>query len=206
MSKQANLYVIAAPSGAGKTSLVRALVQRLTEIKISISHTTRKPRPGDVEGVDYFFTAREQFLSMVDHGDFLEYAEVYGHYYGTSRSWVLQQLAEGIDVILEIDWQGAQQIRHLIPSSISIFILPPSVETLEQRLVQRQQDDNQVISQRLAVAQSEIKHYQEFDYLIVNDEFEPALSDLECIIKAGRLRCQNQAVHELTLLQDLLRP
>ena len=204
MNKEANLIVIAAPSGAGKTSLVRALVQQVPNVKISVSFTTRPPRPGDTEGVDYCFVSQDQFLEKVEHHDFLEYAEVYGNYYGTSRSWVLEQLEAGIDVILEIDWQGAQQIHKLMPNSISIFIVPPSIEALEQRLLQRQQDDLQVIERRLDLARSEIAHYLEFDYLVVNDTFEHALSDLAHIVSTGRLRSQNQTVRYGKLLSGLL--
>ncbi len=205
MNKEANLIVIAAPSGAGKTSLVRALLQKISEIKISVSFTTRPPRPGDVEGVDYCFLTKEEFLQKVEHGDFLEYAEVYGHYYGTSRSWVLEQLEAGTDVVLEIDWQGAQQIHKLMPHALSIFIVPPLIETLEQRLVQRQQDDKEVIERRLDLARSEIAHYLEFNYLVVNDSFEHALTDLTRIIQAGRLRSQNQTIRHAKLLGGLLR-
>jgi len=204
LSNKANLYVIAAPSGAGKTSLVKALVQKLSHIKISVSSTTRPPRPNDVEGVDYCFISKESFDQKIHEGDFLEHAEVYGNYYGTSRSWVMQQLAEGNDVILEIDWQGAQQIRRWMPDSISIFILPPSIEILEQRLIQRQQDNESVIKKRLDLARSEIAHIDEFDYLVVNADFEKALDDLLHIVRAGRLRTVSQCERQAELLRGLL--
>ncbi|HYF98420.1 MAG TPA: guanylate kinase [Coxiellaceae bacterium] len=205
MNKEANLIVIAAPSGAGKTSLVRALVQQIPKIKISVSYTTREPRPGDQEGVDYCFVSQDEFLRKVKENDFLEHAQVYGQYYGTSRSWVLEQLEAGIDVILEIDWQGAQQIHRLMPHSTSIFIVPPSIATLRERLVQRQQDHPEVIEQRLDLARSEIAHYLEFDYLVVNDDFEHALEDLVHIIRAGRLKSQNQTIRHAKLLGSLLK-
>lgn len=205
MNKEANLYVIAAPSGGGKTSLVKELLQRVPGLRVSVSSTTRAARPADVEGVDYCFVSKEEFQRRVEHGDFLEHAEVHGHYYGTSASWVKQQLAVGTDVILEIDWQGAQQIQKLFPDSISIFIVPPSLKILEQRLVGRQQDDHEIIKKRLEVAQSEIAHYAEFDYLVVNDQFEVALADLIHIVSAARLRVRNQKLQEKELLEGLLR-
>lgn len=184
MSK-ANLYIIAAPSGAGKTSLVKALVQKMPNLKVSVSYTTRKPRPGDREGIDYHFIKSQEFEAMIQHNAFLEYAKVHGNYYGTSRAWIEQAISQGTSVILEIDWQGAQQIRQLMSDAIAIFILPPSVATLRERLIRRQQDEAEVINQRLDAAKSEIKHYEEFDYLVVNDHFDSALHDLEAIIQAN---------------------
>lgn len=205
MNKEATLYVIAAPSGGGKTSLVRELLQRVPGIKVSVSYTTRTARPADVEGVDYCFVSKEEFQRRVEHGDFLEHAEVHGNYYGTSASWVKQQVAAGTDVILEIDWQGVRQIKKLFPDAISIFIVPPSLKILEQRLVSRQQDHHEIIKKRLAVAQSEIAHYGEFDYLVVNDQFETAVADLIHIVSAARLRVRNQRVQEKELLEGLLK-
>ncbi len=198
------LYVIAAPSGAGKTSLVRALLQELPDLKVSVSHTTRSPRPGDREGVDYQFVSTEAFQSMILDKDFLEYAKVHSHYYGTSRSWVVEELSKGVDVILEIDWQGARQIRQMMDESVSIFILPPSISELEQRLIHRQQDTPEVIAKRLAAARSEIAHYAEFDYLIVNDHFGQALGDLQHIFCTHRLSTRRQKQLEAGRLSELL--
>lgn len=205
MSNLGTLYVIAAPSGAGKTSLVNALVKVNDNIKVSISHTTRPKRPGEQEGVDYYFVSKSEFEGMIAKHCFLEYAEVYGHYYGTSREWVEKQLQQDIDVILEIDWQGAQQVRKLYPASQSIFILPPSRQILKARLMDRNQDSEQVIEQRLAAADSDIAHYHEFDYLVVNNIFETALVDLQTILHANRLRQGRQAQKFKGLLSELLK-
>jgi len=187
LNSQGHLYVIAAPSGAGKTSLVRALVERLENIKISISYTTRPPRPADVDGRDYFFVSENVFQQMIAEGVFLEHAFVFGRHYGTSRHWVLHQLQQGTDVILEIDWQGAQQIRRLIPEARSIYILPPCLSVLQQRLLKRRQDSAEVIEGRMREAQNEIAHCQEFDYLLVNDVFDDALAELtEAVLKVRR--------------------
>lgn len=191
--------MIAAPSGTGKTSLVRALVNNINDLQISISYTTRPPRPGDVHGKDYYFVTSLEFSQMVESNDFLEHATIYHHNYGTSREWVMKKLAAGIDVLLEIDWQGAQQIRRQFPGAILVFILPPSLDTLRQRLQNRRQDQLDIIAERMAGARLEIKHYQEFDYLVINDKFEQALADLQHIILAERLRRdeQSQRYHEL---------
>lgn len=199
-----HFFVIAAPSGTGKTSLVRALVNNINDLKISISYTTRSPRPGDVEGKDYHFVANEVFEEMLKTQTFLEHATIYHHQYGTSRYWVVEQLAAGTDVLLEIDWQGAKQIRQQFPSAILIFIVPPSLEVLRQRLQNRRQDHSDVISVRMAGAQQEISHYLEFDYLVINDQFEQALADLQHIVLAERLRCGKQAVRYVDLLAKLL--
>ncbi|WP_267256283.1 guanylate kinase [Coxiella endosymbiont of Ornithodoros maritimus] len=185
---KANLFIISAPSGAGKTSLVRALVKTLAEIKISISHTTRPKRPGDQEGVDYFFIDETRFQAMVKEGAFLEYATIYERHYGTQKDWVLRQLKAGRDVLLEIDWQGARQIRELFPPALSIFILPPSIEALRERLIKRRQDDAAIIEQRLALAREEMGYYKEFDYLVINDNFNQAVQNLIHIISAERLQ------------------
>lgn len=182
MNKQGNLFIVAAPSGAGKTSLVRAIVAQLPRFKISISHTTRPPRPGDQHGREYFFVTPQEFQDLVKQGVFLEHAQVFGHYYGTSAKWVQQQLQQGDDVILEIDWQGAQQIRRLMPRAVSIFILPPSIEELRQRLKKRRQDDDATIMVRLKAAQDEIAHCGDFDYLVVNDDFTQALEELKNLL------------------------
>lgn len=205
MSNLGTLYVIAAPSGAGKTSLVNALVKSIDNIKVSISHTTRSIRPGEQNGVDYYFISKAEFESKVEKGSFLEHAKVYDNYYGTSREWVEQQLRQDIDVILEIDWQGARQVRTLYPASQSIFILPPSLEVLEARLRDRKQDSQQVIERRLALAHHEIVHYQEFDYLVVNQVFEKALADLKAIVCANRLRQARQAQKCAALLSELVK-
>ena len=199
-----NLYIISAPSGAGKTSLVNALLPTLPNVQVSVSHTTRPQRPGEVDGVNYHFVARDTFLGMVENNAFLEHAEVFGNHYGTSQQWVNETLARGIDVVLEIDWQGAQQIRRLMPEALSIFILPPSRSTLEQRLTQRGQDDATIIAARMAQAVSEMSHYVEADYLVVNDSFETALQELRSILIAGRLRLAKQTLRHQALLADLL--
>ena len=205
MSNLETLYVIAAPSGAGKTSLVNALIKAVNNIKVSISYTTRPIRPGEQNGEDYYFVTKPEFEEMVEKGSFLEYAKVYDNYYGTSREWVEQQLRQDVDVILEIDWQGAQQVRTLYPSSQSIFILPPSLQVLKARLHDRKQDSHEVINQRLAVAHREIAHYQEFDYLVINQDFDTALRDLQTIMCANRLRQKRQAQKCAALLSELIK-
>jgi len=199
-----HFFVVAAPSGAGKTSLVRALSERIDQLKISISYTTRPPRPGDVSGKDYYFVDTDEFARMVSNHDFLEHATIYHHQYGTSRAWVLNQLAAGIDVLLEIDWQGAQQIRQQYPEAVLIFIMPPSLDILYERLQNRRQDTPEIIAERMAGAQQEISHYQEFDYLVINDAFEQALASLQHIVWAERLRCAQQAQRHAETLARLL--
>ena len=198
------LFIISAPSGAGKTSLVNALLQRLDGVRVSVSHTTRPQRPGEVDGVNYHFVERAQFETMLEAGDFLESAEVFGNYYGTSQRWVEQTLAGGTDVILEIDWQGAQQVRRLLPA-VSIFILPPGREVLEQRLRGRGQDAPEVIARRLAEAVSEMSHYAEADYLIINDRFDTALDELAAVVSGERLRLPRQLQRHTALIEQLLR-
>jgi len=204
MSSTGTLYTVSAPSGAGKTSLVNALLERCQGLQVSVSHTTRAMRPGEEDGINYHFVAREAFLSMLERGEFLEHAQVFGNLYGTSRVWVEQQLAAGIDVILEIDWQGAQQIKQLMPATRAIFVLPPSRATLEQRLNTRGQDDAEVIEARMAEAVEEMSHYLEGDYLVINDDFDRALGELESIISCHRLGTQRQRQALDVLLQDLL--
>lgn len=203
-SSPGNLYIISAPSGAGKTSLVNALLERLPDVSVSISHTTRPQRPGECDGVNYHFVSAEEFRRMVGEGDFLECAEVFGNHYGTSQRWVRETLARGQDVVLEIDWQGARQVRHLMPDAISVFVLPPSRAALQQRLTQRGQDGPEVIGRRMAQATEEMSHYLEADYLVVNDVFETALAELHAILLAGRLRLPRQQLRHQRLLADLL--
>lgn len=203
MSNPGRLYILAAPSGAGKTSLSKALAASLTDLKISVSHTTRPQRPHDVEGRDYYFIDTAQFDSMVTHQQFLEYATVYGYYYGTSRAWVLSQLREGIDVILEIDWQGARQIKQHFSAAVSIFILPPSLSALQQRLMARGEDSDEVIADRMMAAHQELAHYHEFDYLVINDDFEVALTELQTIVYAHRLQLVPQQSRYQALLAEL---
>lgn len=187
-----SLYIVTAPSGAGKTSLVRELVKGDDSLRISVSHTTRPRRDGERDGIDYFFVEREEFQRKLEAGAFLEHAEVYGHYYGTSREWVNRQREQGIDVILEIDWQGAGQVRKLDPGACSIFILPPSVATLRQRLETRALDDAGTIEKRMQQAHREIAQGEKSDYLVFNKEFERALADIRAIIRARRLRREEQ--------------
>jgi len=204
MQRRGILYTIFAPSGAGKTSLVKALLDQRPELTVSISHTTRAQRPGEVDGVNYHFVDRETFIAMIERGEFLEQAEVFGNLYGTSQQWVEQTLASGRDVILEIDWQGAQQIRRLMPDNIGIFILPPSLDTLLHRLNSRGQDNVEVIERRMAQAHDEISHYTEADFLVVNDQFDKALADLAAIVRAQPLCLENQLNTLDSLLNSLL--
>lgn len=198
------LYTVSAPSGAGKTSLVKALVERNPDIRVSVSHTTREVRPGERDGVSYHFVTDTVFQDMLKRGDFLEHAQVFNHFYGTSQGWVEEQLNAGLDVILEIDWQGAGQIKRQRPDSIAIFILPPSREALRQRLTLRGRDQEDVIQQRMNQAVAEISHYPEADFLVVNDEFETALRQLEHVVEAQRLRVEAQVIRQRDLLAELL--
>lgn len=198
------LYTISAPSGAGKTSLVKALVESTADICVSVSHTTRTMRPGEVDGVNYNFVDKDTFISMVENSDFLEHAQVFDNYYGTSSSWVKEQLAAGKDVILEIDWQGAEQVRRLMPDSIAVFILPPSKQALQERLTGRGQDSEDVIATRMAAAVNEMSHYVEAQYLVINDDFDIALKELQAIMLAGRQSLNVQQVKHQTLLSELL--
>ena len=203
MSDQGNLYIISAPSGAGKTTLVKTLIERIPDMTVSISHTTRPKRPAETNGVNYYFLDKNEFDRMVKQGDFLEYAMVFDHFYGTSRVWVEETLKRGMDVILEIDWQGAQQIRRMFPSCVSIFILPPSLAALSERLMQRSQDKPEIIQNRLADAQKTISHIAEYDYVVVNDDFQTALTDLKAIVSAHRLTQQRQIKKLTQLLAEL---
>lgn len=205
MAELGNLYVIAAPSGAGKTTLVKALVESTVGITVSISYTTRPKRPNEVEGINYYFLDKSTFQRLIDHGDFLEYATIFDNFYGTSKSWVEQTLAKGIDVILEIDWQGHQQIKRLFPNAVSIFILPPSLAHLRERLINRNQDSAAVIAERLADAQVTVQYAREFDYIIVNDAFDHALSELKIIIAAERLHANRQLKKYSYLIKELMQ-
>lgn len=199
-----SLYIIAAPSGAGKTSLVKALLESTDGITVSVSHTTRQPRPGEIQGEHYYFVDVPSFEALHEQNEFLEYAKVFDNYYGTSRQSVENILASGQDVILEIDWQGAQQVRNLYPESCSIFVLPPSRTALEERLRSRGQDDETIVQRRMRDAVAEMSHYKEFDYLVINDEFEQALQELRAIVVARRQRIDIQCQRQEQLLQQLL--
>ncbi len=205
MSK-GTLYIVSAPSGAGKSSLINALLETnpTYDMKVSVSHTTRGMRPGEENGVHYNFVSVEEFTDLVEQNAFLEHAEVFSNYYGTSRPWIEQQLNKGIDVFLDIDWQGARQIRKLMPTAKSLFILPPSKEELERRLNTRGQDSDAVIARRMEEARSEISHYNEYDYVIVNDDFDVALIDFKAIIRAERLKQDKQTAKYRSMLTALL--
>jgi guanylate kinase len=198
-----NLFVVAAPSGGGKTSLTRALLEREPGIRLSVSYTTRPPRPGEYDGVDYRFITQERFRSLKDAGEFLEHAYVHGNWYATSATWLRQQIDAGQDVLLEIDWQGAAQVRKLIPESVQVFILPPSLASLEERLVRRGQDDQDTIARRLNAAREEMRHCDQFDYVIINQDFASAVDDLSAIVRVSRLRGARQRVRYKWLLAQL---
>ena len=199
-----NLYVVAAPSGAGKTTLVRMLLESESAVHLSISFTTRSPRPGEQNGREYHFIDAETFRGMIDRHEFLEWAEVHGNFYGTSKKSIADQLAGGHDVLLEIDWQGAQQVRQLFPEAIGIFILPPSMEELTRRLTGRGTDSAEVISRRLAAAQAEMRHVGGFDYVIINDRLEQALDELRAVVCASRLTCKAQRARHAALFARLI--
>ena len=200
-----NLFILSAPSGAGKSSLIGALLKKHSDMKVSVSHTTRSPRPGEENGVHYHFVSVDEFKALIEKNDFFEWAQVFDNYYGTSKQAIESQLAAGIDVFLDIDWQGAQQIRKLVDDVETIFILPPSKEELESRLNNRGQDSAEVIAGRMAKAQSETSHYNEYDYVVVNDDFDTALAEIETIVMAKRLSLQSQAVRHQALLENLLK-
>lgn len=201
-----NLYVISAPSGAGKTSLVNALLQQTDKLVMSISHTTRPQRPGELPGVHYNFVSKEEFQQLVKDEAFFEHAEVYGNYYGTTKAWVFDQLDAGLDVILEIDWQGALQIMNLYPSAVSIFIFPPSRAALLQRLQKRGQDKPEVVEHRMAAADLDIAQAHRFDYWVINNVFATAVADVQAIIHAQRLRRERQETLHPELAKDFLVP
>jgi len=194
-----NLFIISAPSGTGKTSLVKALLQTDIDLSLSVSYTSRLVRPGEAEGCDYYFVERKMFERMLEHGEFLESAEVYGNLYGTSQKWIDKAVSSGQDILLEIDSQGAQQVRSIFSNTVSIFVLPPSLEILETRLRNRNQDCQEVIARRMAAARQEISRVSEYDYVIINENLDEALRDLTCIVQAERLRMAAQLVryHDL---------
>ena len=204
MAHKGKLYIIAAASGAGKTSLVKAMVESTPHVRVSVSHSTRPIRPGEKDGVNYHFVEKDEFHDLLNKGEFLEHAEVFGNFYGTSEAWVREQLETGEDVILEIDWQGAQQVRRLMPEAVSIFILPPSLEALRERLIGRGTDDMEIIERRMNQAVSEMSHYSEFDYLVINDEFDLALRDLQTIIRSRRLAIGWMQHYKADLISGLL--
>jgi len=198
------LFVLAAPSGAGKTSLVRALLEREPGIRLSVSYTTRAPRPGEQDGVQYHFVDEAKFMALKDSGEFLEHAHVHDHWYATSATWLRHQVQQGHDVLLEIDWQGAAQVRRLMPDAVHIFILPPSLASLKERLEKRGQDSQEVIVRRLDAAREEMRHCGEFDYVIMNQDFARAVDDLSAIVRAARLTAPRQQVRHAALIAQLL--
>jgi len=200
-----NLFIVSAPSGAGKTSLVGAALAATPGINLSISYTTRPPRPGEVNGRDYHFVSREAFLAMAERGDFLESAEIYGNLYGTSQSWIKGQMASGRDILLEIDWQGANQVRRVFPDCLSIFILPPSIQALGDRLNSRAKDSQEVIARRMRAARDEIAHVAEFDYVIINDILEEAVQQLRAVVVAASVRRDRQLARHQDLINQLTR-
>jgi guanylate kinase len=204
MSATGNLFVVVAPSGAGKTSLVNRLLHDDPNIRLSVSYTTRAPREGEVNGRDYHFVDRATFETMIAAGDFFEHANVYGNYYGTSKRWIETELAGDHDVLLEIDWQGAAQVRKLIPDAIHIFILPPTLESLNERLEKRGQDPSDVIARRVEAAHEEMRHWADFDYVIMNQDFARAADDLSAIVRAARLTTPRQGVRHAALIAQLL--
>ena len=197
------LIIITAPSGAGKTTLVSGLLERDARVRLSVSYTTRAPREGEVDGRHYHFVDIDTFRNMRDRGEFLEWAEVHGNYYGTSKAWIREQIASGADLLLEIDWQGAQQVRKAFPEAVGVFVLPPSFEVLEQRLRGRGTDSDDVISRRLLGARGEMRHVGEFDYVILNDVLEDAVGDLVAIVRASRLRYSRQRARHSRYLEFL---
>ena len=194
-----NLFIVTAPSGAGKTSLVRELLERDGRVRLSVSYTTRAARPGEEDGRDYHFVSREQFTAMRDAGEFLESAEVYGNFYGTSEQWIRSAMAAGDDILLEIDWQGAAQVRRLFPQAIGVFIVPPTLDVLHQRLTGRDQDSSDVIERRMAAAREDISHVGEFDYVIINDDFSVAVEDLSAVFRTQRLTATRQLAQHAPL-------
>jgi guanylate kinase len=203
MAEAGTLIVISAPSGAGKTTLVKLLMERDTQVRHSVSYTTRAPRPGEQDGREYNFIDIATFSVMRDRGDFLEWAEVHGNFYGTSRVWLAEQMKAGSDMLLEIDWQGAQQVRRLFPSAVTIFILPPSVPELERRLRSRGQDADDVIQRRVAAAVGEMRHVGEFDFVIINNNLQVALDDLAAAVRAARLRVASQRARQPEMFRFL---
>lgn len=201
-----SLFIVSAPSGAGKTSLVQALLNINPQIDLSVSYTTRAPRSGEQNGKDYHFVTHETFVAMATRGEFMESAEVYGNLYGTSQTWISQEISKGRDILLEIDWQGAAQVRRLFPDSIGIFILPPSLKALEQRLKGRGKDSAEVIARRMAAVREDVAHVTEFDYVIINDDLDGALSELNAVVLSARLRSTKQISRHQTLINLLQNP
>jgi guanylate kinase len=201
---QGHLYILSAPSGAGKTTLVRMLLESDPKIHLSVSSTTRAPREGETHGREYYFTDEADFLERAEHGEFLERARVHKHYYGTSKSWIEAENAAGHDVLLEIDWQGAQQVRRIFPDAIGIFILPPSIESLRERLVRRGTDAEDAIETRIESARDEMRHVSEFDYVIINADLSRAFQDIASIIRASRLQYARQVLRHAALFAALL--
>lgn len=197
------LIIITAPSGAGKTTLVRGLLEQDRQVQLSVSYTTRAPRPGEQEGQAYYFVDTATFRGLRDRGEFLEWAEVHGNYYATSRVWIREQMQAGRDVVLEIDWQGAQQVRRVFPEAVGVFVLPPSFEALESRLRGRATDSDDVIAGRLLGARGEMRHLGEFDYVIINNELHEAVEDLVAVVRASRLRCVNQRARHAAYFETL---
>ncbi len=204
MTPVGNLFVVAAPSGGGKTSLTRALLERERGMRLSVSYTTRAPRSGERDGIDYHFIVADRFMALKVAGEFLEHAHVHGNWYATSATWLKAEVDAGRDVLLEIDWQGAAQVRAILPDSVHIFILPPSLESLQQRLVKRGQDDAATIARRLTAARDEIRHCKEFDYVIINQDFASAVDDLSAIVRSARLRGTQQRVRYRALIEQLI--
>jgi guanylate kinase len=198
------LFVLAAPSGGGKTSLVRALLEREPGMRLSVSYTTRLPRSGERDGIDYHFVDEAKFMALKGGGEFLEHAFVHGHWYATSATWLNQEVQAGHDMLLEIDWQGAQQVRRLMPEAVHIFILPPSLASLKERLEKRGQDSPETITRRLEAAREEMRHCGEFDYVIMNQDFARAVDDLSVIVRAARLRAPRQQARHAALMVQLL--
>jgi guanylate kinase len=199
-----NLFIVAAPSGCGKTSLIKALLAKDKNIKVSISHTTRNPRPKEVHGKHYYFISEEEFQAIHHRQEFIEQAKVFDYYYGTHQKSIKDLLLQSLDVILEIDWQGARQVKKDFPNALSIFILPPSTANLKKRLIERGQDNPATIQRRMQSAKTEMQHYDEFDYLIINDNFDIALQDLTHIICSQRLKLTNQSEQQQQLIKNLL--
>ena len=198
-----SLFIISAPSGAGKTSLVHALLATNPQIDLSVSYTTRAPRKGEVDGEAYQFISRATFLEMAANGEFLESAEVYGNFYGTSQNWISQENAKDRDILLEIDWQGAAQVRSIFPGCVSIFILPPSIATLEQRLKGRGTDSDEIVEHRMKAAREDVRHVAEFDYVIINDDLNEALKEFNAVVLAARLRTTRQLTRHQSLINQL---
>ncbi|MEM0515486.1 guanylate kinase [Pseudoalteromonas sp. YIC-827] len=200
-----NLFILSAPSGAGKSSLIKALLEKHTNMQVSVSHTTRDPRPGEENTVHYHFVSQDEFKQLINNNDFFEWAQVFDNYYGTSKAAIEKQLDAGIDVFLDIDWQGARQVRELAPEVTTIFILPPSKDELQSRLTNRGQDSAEVIAARMEKAQSETSHYDEYDYVVVNDDFDTAREEIATIVAATRLRLSTQKRKHGALIDELLK-